>query len=325
MKLTELFDNLYRPLRLRGKSPKTARLYGCTLRTFGRWLGRDAELKDLDELVFARYLEHRASVVSPYTAEKERSQLMALAGLAWERRLLETKPQCPPAPLPERIPTAWSVEDMERLMSHALNPNTYGCRSHAEHYARVIPALIAVAWDTGERIGAIMETREEDFQRPTLLVRAEARKGRKRDRMYQLTETACDLVVRSAAIGNGELFPWPFARTYLWSVFAKPKAAAGLDDGSKRQGFHQVRRTTLSHFCARGGDATWMADHASPNMTKRWYLDPRLTENGLKPCEVLPSIAGTRKPEAAPQLASSGEPKASTKPVVKIAAQQTLW
>lgn len=325
MKLTDLFENLYRPLRLRGKSPKTVRLYGSMLRTFGRWLGRDAELRDLDELVFARYLEHRAGVVSPYTAEKERSQLMALASLAWERRMLETKPQCPPAPLPERIPTAWSVEDMERLMFYASNPDTYGCRSHGDHYSRVIPALIAVAWDTGERIGAIMETRRGDYTRPNILVRAEARKGRKRDRIYQLTETACDLVERSAAIGNGELFPWPFARTYLWSVFAKPKAAAGLDNGSKRQGFHQVRRTTLSHFCARGGDATWMADHSSPKITKRWYLDPRLTENGPKPCEVLPAITGTKTPSPAPRPESSDEPKAPANPVANGNAQQTLW
>lgn len=325
MKLTELFDNLYRPLRLRGKSPKTGRLYGCTLRTFGRWLGRDAELRDLDELVFARYLEHRAGVVSPFTAEKERAQLMALASLAWERRMLETKPQCPPAPLPERIPMAWSVQDMERLMAHASNPDTYGRRGHGEHYARVIPAIIAVAWDTGERIGAIMESQRGDFKRPTLLVRAEARKGRKRDRIYQLTETTCDLVVRSAAMGHGELFPWPFARAYLWYVFSKAAAAAGLDDGSKRQGFHQVRRTTLSHFCARGGDATWMADHSSPKITKRWYLDPRLTENGPKPCEVLPAITGTKTPLPAPRPESSDEPTAPAKPRAGVAAQRTLW
>lgn len=292
MKLIDLFETLYRPLRLRGRSPNTVRLYGCTLRTFGRWLGRDAELTDLDELVLSRFLDHRAEVVSPYSAEKERSQLMALASLAWERRLIEMKPSCPPAPLPERIPTAWSIEEMERLMKTAMDPTTY--RRNANHFARVIPALIGVAWDTGERIGAILEGRRGDYDRPHLLVRAEARKGRKRDRIYQLSLSTCELVERSAAGGDDRLFPWPFAPTYLWDVFGYVVKRAGLDNGGKRLRFHQVRRTALSHFEAAGGDAADMADHSSRKITKRWYLDPRITDRGVKPCNVLPSIAAVQ-------------------------------
>lgn len=290
MRLIDLFENLYRPLRLRGRSPNTARLYGCTIRSFGKWLGREPVLTDLEELSLARFLEHRAATRSPFTAEKERSQLMALASLAWERRMIEMKPSCPPAPLPERIPTAWSVDGMQRLMSAAEDPSTYG-RSNSEHYARIFPALIAVAWDTGERIGAIVEARREDYVRPNLLIRAEARKGRKRDRLYQLSAATCERIERAMYPGCDRLFLWTMSKTYLWDKFGAVVKAAGLETGSKRLRFHQVRRTALSHFAAAGGDPVAMADHSSPKITKRWYLDPRLTEVGPKPCDVLPSIA----------------------------------
>ena len=84
MTLQEFFKTTYRPLRLRGRSPKTVVLYECLFRSFNRWLAAEgiaaeAGIEHLDELVLARYLEHRAASVSPYTAEKERCQLMALA------------------------------------------------------------------------------------------------------------------------------------------------------------------------------------------------------------------------------------------------------
>lgn len=91
MTLKEFFKTTYRPLKLRGRSQNTARLYENLFKQFDRWLAAEGiategHIEHLDELLLARYLEHRASTRSPYTAEKERSQLMALARLAWERR-----------------------------------------------------------------------------------------------------------------------------------------------------------------------------------------------------------------------------------------------
>ncbi len=78
MILHQLFNDFYRPLRLRGRSTNTTRLYGCTIRAFGRWLGYDPTIDDLSDLTLSRYLDHRAATRSPYTAEKERSQLCSL-------------------------------------------------------------------------------------------------------------------------------------------------------------------------------------------------------------------------------------------------------
>jgi integrase len=225
---------------------------------------------------------------------------MALARLAWERRLLHVLPVCPPAPRPERVPTAWTIEDMKRLMALAEIPATYGRPGDVkrkgrtpEFFAKIIPAIVAAVWETGERIGALLECRVDDFQRPTLLVKAEYRKGSKKAKLFNLSEETCDRFEVSMATGDGTmLFPWGMHPTYLQTVFGRVVAAAGLEreDLARGQRFHQVRRTALSHFAALGGDATAMAGHSESKVTKKWYLDPRLTERGPKPCDVLPSI-----------------------------------
>ncbi len=289
MTLQDFFDTLYRPLRLRGKSPRTSQLYGCTIRAFGKWLGRVPVLVDLDELVLARYLEHRITEIAPLSVERERCSLMALAGLAWERRLLEVKPTCPPGVIPERAPTAWSIEQMAHLMAVAGDRKTY-CRLSA-FYTRLFPAVISVIWETGERVGAIRDVERADLTRPHLLVRSELRKGRKRDRVYTLTPATCDRLAALPPSEDGKLFHWPFTRTFLQIQFRRVVKKAGLNPGGKKRlGFHQIRRTALTHYQAAGGNACEMADHSSDKITKRWYLDPRYTDKGMKPCDVLPTI-----------------------------------
>jgi integrase len=291
MLLTDLFANLYRPLRLRGRSPATTRLYGCTLRAFARWLGRDPVIADLDELVLARYLEHRATEVAPLTAEKERTQLLALANLAWERRLLEVKPCCPPGPMPDRIPTAWSVEELRRLFTAAASPATWP-RDGANR-ARFFGALVPMLYETGERVGAALEATIEDYQRPTLILRAEARKGRKRDRCYRLTAATCDRLDELVAGRTaGRLFAWNLTQGSLYVDLRRIKQAAGLDL-RRREAFHMIRRSAASHYAAAGGDAVEMLDHSSARITKRWYLDPRLVDRGARPCDLLPAIITT--------------------------------
>jgi len=103
MLLTDLFANHYRPLRLRGKSLQTCRLYGCTIRAFGKWLQYPPTIDDLSDLLLGRFLEERAATRSPYTAEKERTQLVSLARFARDRGFIAVMPEVPPAPLPERV------------------------------------------------------------------------------------------------------------------------------------------------------------------------------------------------------------------------------
>jgi integrase len=284
MLLTELFENLYRPLRLRGRSANTTRLYGCTLRSFSKWLGYEATLQDLTDLTISRFLEHRASIRSPYTAEKERSQLLSLWRLAADRNLLKDRPCVPPGPLPERTPEAWSLEQMHALMRAA--EATRGTVGNVE--ARYwYPALISVLWETAERIGAVLACTPHDFVSPTLAVRAEYRKGGKRDRIYRLSDETCERV--RLACGTRRIFEWTQNPGYLWLRYKDVVARAGLGT-SRKCGFHQLRRTSASHYAALGGDPVKLLDHSSPRITQRWYLDRRMTDREPPACDVLPKI-----------------------------------
>ena len=284
MLLQQLFDDYYRPLRLRGRSANTTRLYGCTIRAFEKWLTYPPTTADLTDLVLSRYLEHRAATRSPYTAEKERTQLCSLWRFAADRGIVTTRPEVPPAPLPDRVPCAWSVDQLASLSrAAAATRGKIGSVPAGVWFS----ALVSVLWETAERIGAVLECRVGDFSPPHLLVRAEYRKGGKRDKVYRLSPRTCDLVAQ--ARGKVKLFEWDGCRGYLWARYADVVARAGLGRG-RHLSFHQLRRSAASHYAALGGDATALLDHSSPRITQKWYLDRRLTDRGPAPCDVLPRL-----------------------------------
>jgi len=42
-------------------------------------------------------------------------------------------------------------------------------------------------------------------------------------------------------------------------------------------GFHRLRKASASYVALAGGDATEHLGHASPDITRQHYLDPRIT------------------------------------------------
>ena len=284
MTLQHLFDNFYRPLRLRGRSANTTRLYGCTIRAFGKWLGYPPTIDDLSDLTLSQYLDHRAAIRSPYTAEKERSQLCSLWRFAADRGVVPTRPEVPPAPLPDRVPRAWTLDELGGI---------YRAAAATRGYIGSVPAgvwfsaLVSVLWESAERIGAVMECTPDDFAPPHLHVRAEYRKGGKRDRVYKLSSRTCDLLTQ--ARGKHRLLEWPKSRTLLWKHYADVVARAGLGRG-RSLSFHALRRSAASHYASRGGDPVQLLDHSSPRITHRWYLDRRMTDTGPAPCDILPGL-----------------------------------
>lgn len=284
MKLIDLFLNVYRPLRLRGRSQQTCRLYGCTIRTFGKWCGYEPTIDDLTDLMIGRFLEDRAATRSPYTVEKERTQLVSLARFARDRGIIQIMPEVPPAPLPERVPRAFTLPELQGIMRAAVaTRGTIGKVAAGVWFT----ALVSVLWETAERIGAVMDCIPGDLTKTHLLVRAEVRKGGKRDKAYRLSERTASLVRQVA--GEQKIFEWPQGRTYLWAKYADIVARAGLGKG-RRLSFHALRRSAASHFQSLGGDAVALLDHSNPRITHRWYLDRRLTDRGPQPCDLLPSI-----------------------------------
>lgn len=275
MRIDKYFEDVYRIKKLWGKSPNTSRLYRLSIRSFERTLGRPANLADLTNENVMRHMDRVLALGrSKATANKDREQLLVIWRHAARAKLVKNWPDVPKAIEPVRTPEAWLAEDLEALLAAARRqPGTIGRAPAALFWE----ALIRVCLDTAERIGAVMGLGWDDLDRDWLLVRAELRKGSKRDKRYQLSSETLDLLgqLRKYTGGQKTIFHWPLHPTYLWAKYGQVVKSAGLPNGRKCK-LHRLRKTTASIAYACGLDAQAILDHQERRTTES-YLDPRFT------------------------------------------------
>jgi integrase len=307
MNLLDFFANVYRPNRLFGKSDNTTRLYLISIRSLGRTLGRIATIDDLTDANIRRHMEYVVSRGrSKATANKDRAQLLTLWRYAFVKGLIDRSPDVQPFPEPERVPVAWIADEMARLL------DTIG--KTVGHY-NAVPrslfwrAIVLIALDTGERIGAIAQARWDWLSGDQILFPAEARKGGKRDRLYRLSPETVDLLGQLRALGKSQvIFHFPFNSTYLWAHYREILTRANLPSG-RRDMFHKLRRTTGSVAYAAGLDAQDVLDHQHRRTTQR-YLDPRFSRKE-QACDILAAYLRSPSPanpaQSPPVQAESGQ------------------
>ena len=295
MTLSEFLHSVYVPLRLRGRSHNSVRLLEHAIRQYSKFLRRDATLEDFDDLTVSQFLAHRGAKLSPYSVERERSGLLALWRLVADRRLVDTRPCVQAELLPEKAPRAFTVAELERLYEAAEStPGYIGPVKAAAFW----PAVIMALYESGERIEAALHIPPECYSAPFLRVPAGIRKGRRVERVFELTAATCQLVDVAAQHDQPTLFFWPMDPSGIYNHFKKITARAGLGTGRGVM-FHCIRRTTASHLHAAGGDATAYLGHSSDRITRRSYLDPRIINaGGVKPIDALPKI----RPPAGPRI-----------------------
>lgn len=285
MTLTSLFDDLYRPLRLRSANAKTVHSYRITFSMFGRFLGRPPTTADLTNETLARYLGWiRQKGRAAATANKERAQLLALWRFAARRGLLDHWPDVMPEREPAREPEAWFTPQLSKLIkTAATQPGAISGVPAGLWWV----AIIKTVYSTGERIGAVLQLRWEhvDLDGGWLLVPAEFRKGQTADKRFRLTKGAIEALRAIERPRRAVVFPWPWCRGTLWNHFSRILRRAGLPHG-RRDKWHRIRRTTASYFEKAGGNASALLGHSSRAVTKK-YLDSRIC-GGQQPGDLLP-------------------------------------
>jgi integrase len=299
MTLITFLETVYVPLRLRGRSPESVRLLKHSITQFSQWLGRPATLDDLDDLVVSQWLTAMAAKKSPNSVARERSGILALWNLAQGRGLVRLRPTVAPELVPQSVPRAFTVDELGRLADSAKL--AWGWVGPVP--ARVFfPALIAVGLETGERINAILNTPRHCWHRPTLIVPAGVRKGKRQERIYELSPEASDLVDAVSRHEGPTVFWWPCSSTALRKRWKTITRRAGLGDGRDVQ-FHALRRSTASHLAAAGLDATSYLGHSTDRITRRSYLDPRVVDSQRpKAWQSLPRVF---RPEPEPPARSA--------------------
>lgn len=287
MLLKELLEEVYAPLK--GISDRTVELYRYTIDSFGGWLGHAPTLADLDELVVARFLMHRTRERAAATAAKDRAQLRALWEFAARRRLVDKWPTIQVVKVPERVPEAWMTEEFSRLLEATSQETAVLDGIPAAKWWR---AFLLVMYDTAERQAAVASLRWFGVRGASILFRAEDRKGQRRDILRDIseeTQAALD-EIRGVRKPSDLVFPWPLAKTYLWTRMSAILKRAGLPAG-RRDKFHKIRRTTASYYQQAGHSAQMLLDHSSPAVTRK-YLDPRIVRPVSAPSVIPRPTAG---------------------------------
>jgi site-specific recombinase XerD len=282
MTLLKFFEAYYLPHRLRSRSKNTIRLYRHSVNSFSRFLERRAKLSDLTDDTVSRYLTALiARGLSPYTVNKERSQLLAIWTYAAKKRHVPEFPDVPPERTPKRVPQAWTQEELKRLMHACSLQKGEICDIPASAWWT---ALHLILWDTGERIGAVLKLSWSSYQTPWLLVPAETRKGQREDKLFELgadTQGALDSIRTPK---RKLILPWPKAATTIYYHYGRLLRRAELPDGARCK-FHRMRRSVASYYEANGGNATELLGHTS-RATTAAYLDPRIVRT-VQPSDIL--------------------------------------
>jgi integrase len=294
MTLSAFLETVYVPLRLRGRSAESVRLLRHAVTQFSRWLGRPAVLGDLDDLVVSQWLTAMAAKKSASSVARERSGILALWNLAQGRGLIRLRPTVAPELIPQGTPRAFTSDELSRLAAAARLASGWVGPTPARVW---FPALIAVGLETGERISALLNTPRNCWNRPTLVVPAGVRKGRRQERVYELSPEACDLVDHVVTHNGPTVFWWTASDTALRKRWKTITRRAGLGDGRDVQ-FHALRRSTASHLAAAGLDATAYLGHSTDRVTRRSYYDPRVVDaNRPKAWQSLPRVFRPDEPQ----------------------------
>lgn len=284
MKTLDFFETVYRPRRLRGKSKKTSRQYRLSIAAFGKTLGRDPVLGDFTNENLSLHIQARLDAKrAKATANKDRSQLLALWRMASALGMVNGWPSVPAEIEPERIPKAWLADDLRQLFDAIdKQQGTFGSVPRSLWW-RTITMLCL---DTAERIGAVFQARWTWVDREWIEIPAEVRKGGRRDRKYRLSPDTIELLesIRTVSRDSDRVFPWPYCDQYLWRLFDQLLISAGLPHG-RQDKFHRLRKTTASVVYAAGMDPQDCLDHQHRRTTRR-YLDPRFTRD-QQPSDVL--------------------------------------
>lgn len=273
-----LVESVYFKQNPRIRCEQTKRQYRYAIADLAAAIGQPPTTADLTDENVAAMMAWQSceKKLAAKTINERRGRINALWTWLAKKGLVNTFPTTPPIPEPVRIPVAWSRSEIAILLEACKSvPGEIDGLPASEWWT----TLHIVAWETGERIGALLDAEPSHLSGEWLTLPAEIRKGRKRDMQYKLTpETAERLRKFIALKARKKIWPWPNCISYLWIRYRNIRRRAGLPD-DRKSGFHRIRKSVATHYEAAGGNATELLGHTSRALTVRSYLDPRFIQS----------------------------------------------
>jgi integrase len=232
------------------------------------YLGRDPDLKELDDETLSRWWKERGKAVCQNSVNTEGTLLLAVLRWGHRKGWCEWPDAQPPGKI-RRAPQALTIEQTQRLLDTAakLKGNFRGVPACIRWRAYLLLAL-----KTGERIGAIRALQWRDLEADIVTFRAETRKGGSSEKIDRLPAVVVEALADLKAYGE----PTPFAWLERTAVYAHWHALRQLADLPEWCRPHTLRKTAASH-CATLEGAQALLGHGSSATTRKAYRDPRIT------------------------------------------------
>jgi integrase len=264
MMLRELLIDRVAPLK--NLSDRSVKMYESTLDRFRDFLGHEPTVDDLTDLTAAKFLRWRQThqhskfkLISPASLAKDSAHLRSLwtwlAKKRWKRsdgELIEFPDYARPR-VPKPVPKAYKAEELARLVEVARTRKGYICGKPAAWYW---PTKILAMFQTGERIGAILEIRwsEVDLERHTLTFLAATRKGHRETITRPITPELSRMLAAQKGAPNERVWPWLDDREML-SLYGSLRVLCRVA-GVPYHPFHSIRKSTASYLKRAGISAT---------------------------------------------------------------------
>lgn len=285
-RLDSFFQKDYAPQRLLDASEQTAKVYKITLKFFDEFLRRPARLCDLNDATVGSFAQARMNVVKRATVKRDLDVIFAiwrfahLTGKVRKGPTLKQLHVATPSPIAlseAQIHAVWDAIQCEA--KHVAISSTPTIEVPGPIWWS---ALFLTCWDTGERLSPVLELVEANLDTVEGYVKfiAEDRKGKTSDSLKRLHPDTLLAISRlldcyPVRRNDSKVFRWSANRGAIWSRLGAIMVRAGLPD-SREFKFHAVRKSSVSHFAAAGGDPVAHAGHSSDVITRRHYLDQRV-------------------------------------------------
>ena len=295
--LMRFFREVYRPQRMTGATDGAVGQVQFVIHRFAKYLGRPPLLSDLSDETVSGFMQWILDLgLSRTTANDSRSYVLALWRYAYRKqkklageRVVQEWPDVLKLREHRRLPRAWTIEEMQRLLTAAAETGgTIDTIAAGPWWT----ALLLTMYDTGIRRGAAfaIQRRDVDLDTRWLTVPAESQK-QKVEQRFRLSEQTSDALRRIWQPPRRLLFPWPWRKReveykHLTGILIR----AGLSHDSKSK-FHRLRKTTASHIAKAAGVsvASMVLGHSDVEVTKR-YIDPTIAGSSIDATAYLPRL-----------------------------------
>lgn len=278
-RLADFYAAVYEPIN-GACSDSTRRQFAAAIARCDTKLGRETLIGDLsDDLIAAVTNAMLRRGRSPATANGVRAKLCALMTLAAKRGIATRFPTIPRHKEYQRVPTAWTKDQLARLWLSLSQEEGTICEMPA---AKWWLNLHGCLWDSGVRIGALVKVLSDSRRRGlewtyldlggrSMRIVAETQKQRA-DQVFRLHADTAAALRDMKPRHSRYVFPWPWCEGTLYNRYGKILERADLPCGP-RDKFHRMRRSVASWYEAAGGNATKLLGHSARKVTAH-YLDP---------------------------------------------------